>query len=256
MADDDELLAAELAWSPTFRTDASGRRVETESGPPGARVLTSLAALLWLILLGLSLAWLGPATADSAAGLGKVLGYLLLCALDAVLALWLARRLWVAMGATARAALRPFGKLSFFVFAFALLLGLGILAALPGILRQLSEGRSLREALAGGPVSGPDFVPLLDERGRFRQLDHAGAEAACATQGPGWRLPSEQDLDFLGKRLTHFNYRKVSFHCAARPGEVDPPFLSYDSHTKGFRVSIAYQRPHETGPVVCIRPAP
>jgi hypothetical protein len=195
---DDEDLRAEMEWRPPLiKTRSSWRNT-----PPGVNVIGGIGLLFFVPALVLVMSITEPS--DSLPGsFGRLLlwggGILLVAG-------FLAKWTWLAIGPRARTALRPLGRLGPGGMVVALL----VLAYLCySLVLPFTRDRS-PDALAGGPLSGDDFsIETASGGRRVRRATLLEARRHCTSKGPGWRIPRAGDEAFLSERIQIHYFRKM-----------------------------------------------
>ncbi|MBS2035418.1 hypothetical protein JST97_10540 [bacterium] len=195
---EDELLEKELNYRPPQRDT---RLIKTH--PPGYNVLSGISAFFLVggfILGGLPVQLaLGQNAGIPAILSGAVVGLLL--------AFTVPRKLWVGIGPTGRAMLRPFGCMGSFAIWMMCLVALAVVVNLG---KFFAGGGSVAGAVA---LRGDNWQVICnpDRLGDARNLTLAEARRACAALGPEWRLPKAEDLGFVQANLTGLMWRSARF---------------------------------------------
>ena len=190
---DEDDLARELGWiEPNAQRD---RRI-FKTRPAGVNAMDAMAGVIWLVSGGLALASVGRVT-----GAGPVAAAFLVAALLAFLAVYLSRRIWVAMGSTLRSIVRPLGILGPLPLIGILVVGGGMVAVvLTGghKLPPRTAASASRPAQAAKRPASPPLPPSPPPKPRSLavvvQVHKPAVVGACTTRGAGWVMASDQEL--------------------------------------------------------------
>ena len=218
---DDELLERELNYRPPQRDT---RLLKTH--PPGYNVLSGISAFFLVggfILGGLPVQIaLGANGGIPAILSGTVVGLLL--------AFTIPRKLWIGIGPSGRALLRPFGCMGSFAIWMMCLLALAVVVNLG---KFFAGGGSVTSAVA---VRGDNWQVICNPEGvgHARDLTLAEARRACAALGPGWRLPEAEDLEFVKTNLTGLMWRSARFRLDEDGS--DHRFFAYDKRQSNWQI--------------------
>ena len=253
MANDDEELESELAWSdPEPERDL--RFFKTR--PAGTSVMISMAAFMFVTGLGFYLRMVGTVSTEH--GIAPVSMGLTFCVFMIFAARAASRAIWIRLGASVRGSLRPMGR----VGVVPMLLVVLFLSGTETALFRAGEswavpGKSFAEALRGGPLEGADFVIAADAAGRLMRMPAAEARTFCASKGAGWRLPRRGDEEFLTSRVTVTSIRQGE-SIAAEPSALEGPFV-WSPVPGGFQRTLPTDPGGDGVPtprwaVICVRP--
>ena len=194
--DDADLLEQELNENETRMVNGRTRGLRWYERSLGGRVMLVWGALLWLVLMALTMKGVQSATNLAAVGVLVVMG------LEGLLAVWLSRVIWRGIGARPRMVLRWATRAWPLVLPLVCLLTARIAA--PFLVeqekeRRINAGATAAQAEAGvvGATAGANWKMVLDAREIYRLASHDEALAACAALGDGFRLPRVNDLSLL-----------------------------------------------------------
>ncbi len=237
--DDEALLELELNWQPLELRDHDHRR---QRPPAGTTAITAFGlfytVVLWAVTLPpLSLVLPPPGNGVIAVGTCPVL---VVGGLDMLLALWLAKSTWRAIGPGARGVIRP-------------LMFLGPMPVFLGGSCALLMGFSFVHAAATGKLKAPPTEGVNWRISAPSPIDHrhgvssSVAQSRCLQEGDGWKVPTKEELTqfnppFTGKRDARYwldddkgdllaTIRCKGFDCAATPmrhaAPVDTALLAH-----------------------------
>lgn len=190
-----------------------------KTSPPGYNLMIMSGGLLFLTTFALTLQLVrglfrGVLFGDLWAGLIAV-------AVGGFLGFSVPRRVWIAIGPLARSLLRPFGLLGGYPFLFLCLFGLMLLGGARRAVTRFASGEltlaEMKKFFEKKPLEGADWEPLWNREGGKRTLpkmSYQEARQGCEDLGPDWRLPTEEDLPFLEKRILHRRLRRTRFFLA------------------------------------------
>ena len=238
---DDDLVEHEMHWQPPV---IDRRWFKTK--PAGVNAMNAIAGLLWLSMLAGYLHVKGSVSTEQ--GLAPVLILFGVLFIAFIVSHWVSRRIWVGIGPGPRAVLRTLGVFGSFPIIAAGVVGVAVIFALPALRRDHAAVEQSQS------FEGVEYAPILDaKRKQFVPLTAPQAAAACAERGPGWRLPTAADVDFLNRRLLDRPYKHTLITATAEPGDPQGvSAFSYDRRKRSYVRTMMLKQVQAS--VVCIRP--
>lgn len=195
-ADDEALLEEELNQSEQVFQHGHFRSRRWYERSAGGNVMLVWSCLLWLVLLAVTMKFVESAKDLAAVALLGLMG------LEGLLAIFLSRLIWRAIGARPRQVIRFAARFWFVVLPLSCVVtarAAGPLLASIERERRIASGATPEQVSAGvvGAVQGANWQMVLGPGQGYASASHAEAVRACAALGEGFKLPRVDELATL-----------------------------------------------------------